>query len=98
MFDYSQIVYAALWGFLIFGEIPDALSFVGYAIIIGAAVFRCIFNSARGQKGRRRKGLIFQESVSRGYALLFFGMFLSLFDNFILTFRFLYDILRSWRR
>ena len=76
VFDYSQIVYAALWGFLVFGEIPDALSFVG----------------------RRRKGLTFQESVSRGYALLFFGIFLSFFDNFILTFRFLYDILRSWRR
>ena len=44
VFDYSQIVYAALWGFLLFGEIPDALSIVGYIIIISAAVFRCIFN------------------------------------------------------
>lgn len=50
VFDYSQIVYAALWGFLIFGEIPDALSFVGYAIIIGAAVFRCIFNLRADKK------------------------------------------------
>ena len=44
VFDYSQIIYAALWGFLLFGEIPDTLSIVGYIIIIGAAVFRCIFN------------------------------------------------------
>ena len=44
MFDYSQIVYAALWGFFLFGELPDALSILGYVIIIGAAVFRCIFN------------------------------------------------------
>ena len=50
VFDYSQIVYAALWGFLVFGEIPDALSFVGYAIIIGAAVFRCIFNLRADKK------------------------------------------------
>lgn len=50
VFDYSQIVYAALWGFLVFGEIPDALSFVGYTIIIGAAVFRCIFNLRADKK------------------------------------------------
>ena len=50
VFDYSQIVYAALWGFLVFGEIPDVLSFVGYAIIIGAAVFRCIFNLRADKK------------------------------------------------
>ena len=44
VFDYSQIVYAALWGFFLFGEIPDAMSIVGYVIIIGAAVFRCLYN------------------------------------------------------
>lgn len=55
VFDYSQIVYAALWGFLVFGEIPDALSFVGYAIIIGAAVFRCIFNLRAEKKAAAEK-------------------------------------------
>ena len=55
VFDYSQIVYAALWGFLVFGEIPDALSFVGYAIIIGAAVFRCIFNLRADKKAAAEK-------------------------------------------
>ena len=44
VFDYSQIVYAALWGFFLFGEVPDAMSIVGYVIIIGAAVFRCLYN------------------------------------------------------
>lgn len=37
VFDYSQVVYAALFGFFLFGEVPDAWSFVGYAIIIGTA-------------------------------------------------------------
>lgn len=37
VFDYSQVVYAAMFGFLLWGEIPDALSFLGYAIIIGTA-------------------------------------------------------------
>ena len=44
VFDYPQIVYAALWGFFLFGEIPDAMSIIGYVIIIGAAVFRCLYN------------------------------------------------------
>ena len=35
--DYSQVVYAAMFGFLLWGEIPDAWSFLGYAIIIGTA-------------------------------------------------------------
>ena len=37
VFDYSQVVYAALFGFILFGEVPDVWSFVGYAIIIGTA-------------------------------------------------------------
>ena len=37
VFDYSQIVYAALFGFFLFGELPDKWSFLGYAIIIGTS-------------------------------------------------------------
>ena len=37
VFDYSQVVFAALWGLLVFGELPDALSVVGYIIIIVTA-------------------------------------------------------------
>ena len=55
VFDYSQILYAALWGFFLFGEVPDALSFVGYVIIIGAAVFRCIFNLRADKKAAAEK-------------------------------------------
>ncbi|MCR5640063.1 MAG: DMT family transporter [Lachnospiraceae bacterium] len=36
VFDYVQIVFAAIFGILFFGEIPDALSIAGY-LIIGAA-------------------------------------------------------------
>ena len=38
VFDYSQVVYAAMFGFLLGGEIPDAWCFRGYAIIIGTAL------------------------------------------------------------
>lgn len=40
VFDYTQVVFAALLGFLFLGQIPDQLSFLGYAIIIGSAVFK----------------------------------------------------------
>lgn len=40
VFDYTQVVFAALLGFLFLDQIPDQLSFLGYAIIIGSAVFK----------------------------------------------------------
>src|SRR5574344_2354839 len=33
IFDYSQILFSSLMGYFAFGQIPDALSFTGYAII-----------------------------------------------------------------
>jgi drug/metabolite transporter (DMT)-like permease len=38
VFDYSQVVFAALLGFLFFGELPDMWSWIGYVIIIGTAI------------------------------------------------------------
>lgn len=38
VFDYSQVLFAALLGFAFFGEIPDVWSFAGYAIIVGTAI------------------------------------------------------------
>lgn len=40
VYDYTQVIFAAIWGFLFFGQIPDAWSVIGYVIIIGAAVYR----------------------------------------------------------
>lgn len=37
VFDYSQILFAALFGFLFLDQIPDYFSIIGYFIIIGAA-------------------------------------------------------------
>ncbi len=38
VYDYSQIIFSTALGFLFFSEIPDGWSFVGYLIIIAAAV------------------------------------------------------------
>ena len=40
VFDYSQVLFAALLGFVVFGEIPDVYSFVGYALIFGTALWK----------------------------------------------------------
>ena len=37
VFDYSQVIYAAAFGIMLFGELPDVWSVIGYAIIIGTA-------------------------------------------------------------
>ena len=38
VYDYSQIIFATALGFLFFREVPDVWSFVGYGVIIAAAV------------------------------------------------------------
>lgn len=45
IYDYSQIIFAALLGFLAMGQIPDGYSFLGYGIIISAALFMFIYNN-----------------------------------------------------
>ena len=44
VFDYMQVIFAAMLGILFLHEVPTALSFVGYAIIITAAVGRWWYN------------------------------------------------------
>lgn len=44
IYDYSQILFATLLGFLLFSEIPDALSFLGYGIIILASLVMFLYN------------------------------------------------------
>ena len=40
VFDYLQVIFAALWGILFLHEVPTVLSIIGYVIIIGVAVIR----------------------------------------------------------
>lgn len=40
VFDYTQVVFAAVLAIFIFEELPEVLSIIGYVIIIGVAVFR----------------------------------------------------------
>ena len=44
VFDYTQVLFAALLGFLFLHQIPDIYSFLGYIIILGAAITKWNYN------------------------------------------------------
>ncbi|MGL5477594.1 MAG: EamA family transporter, partial [Clostridium sp.] len=50
IYDYTQIIFSAIIGFLLFGQIPDYLSFIGYALIIGASLIMFIYNNRLAKK------------------------------------------------
>lgn len=43
VFDYSQVIFASIWGALVFDELPDYLSVIGYVIVISCAVGRWLY-------------------------------------------------------
>ena len=47
VYDYSQVIFSALLGFVLFGDIPDAYSFAGYAIIISMALLSFRHNNRK---------------------------------------------------
>ncbi len=45
VFDYTIVLFAGLLGFCLFDQMPDALSFLGYFIIIGVSIAMFIYNN-----------------------------------------------------
>ena len=43
VFDYTNIIFAAILGFFMFGQIPDVYSFIGYIIICGISIVMFFF-------------------------------------------------------
>lgn len=50
VFDYTQVIFAAILSYFVLGDIPDGLSFVGYAIIIGTAIFKWKYDKDKNEK------------------------------------------------
>ncbi len=50
VYDYSQVIFAALLGFVLFGQIPDLYSSIGYIIICSMAIFMFLYNTGRLKK------------------------------------------------
>lgn len=44
VYDYSQVIFAAITGFILFGQLPDMLSLIGYIIICGISITMFIYN------------------------------------------------------
>lgn len=47
VYDYSQIIFAAVLGFFLFGQVPDMFSFIGYFIICSTAVVMFFYNNRK---------------------------------------------------
>lgn len=58
VFDYSQVIFAALLGFVFLQQIPDYLSVIGYVIIIGSAIFKWNYNLRYEEKYELRRNKI----------------------------------------
>lgn len=50
VFDYSIVLFTAVLGFFILGQIPDRLSYVGYAIIIAGALIVWLYHLRRDKR------------------------------------------------
>ena len=53
VYDYTQVVFAAILGFFIFGDIPDSLSVLGYILICGAGVAMYFYNNRNAHKAEK---------------------------------------------
>ena len=38
-FEYSAMIYAIIWGVMVFGQWPDAMSWLGISLIVGGGLF-----------------------------------------------------------
>ena len=54
VYDYSQLIFATVIGYLLFGQVPDPWCWLGYALIVGAAVTMFLYNNGR-LPGRRER-------------------------------------------
>lgn len=48
VYEYMQVLFATVWGWLLFGQVPDLLSVAGYVVIVGAAVVMFLYNNGAG--------------------------------------------------
>ena len=58
VFDYAQVLFAAVLGFIFLGQIPKALSIVGYVVIIGAAVGNCIYRLHKSKREAKNSEIL----------------------------------------
>lgn len=55
VYDYSQVVFAAITGYFVFGDVPDLLSFIGYIVICAMAIWMFVYNNKTHDKLENQK-------------------------------------------
>ena len=50
VYDYSQLIFSTILGFIVFGQIPDLSSIIGYIIIILMAVLMFFYNNKKSDR------------------------------------------------
>ena len=50
IFDYSQIIFSALLGYVVFKQVPDQLSWIGYIIFLTSAIANFLYNKKQTNK------------------------------------------------
>ena len=58
VFDYTQVLFSAVFGFLLFGQIPDGLSVLGYIVICGVSVLMFFYNRTLESREQARGGKV----------------------------------------
>lgn len=66
VFDYAQVLFAALLGFLFLNQIPKTLSIVGYVVIIGAAVGNFIYRLEKTKRETQKKEILQKNNEESG--------------------------------
>ena len=50
VYDYSQVIFSAIIGMIVFGQMPDILSIAGYIIICAMAVIMFLYNKKSSER------------------------------------------------
>lgn len=58
VFDYAQVLFAAILGFIFLNQIPKTLSLVGYAVIIGAAIGNFVYRLKKSKREIKKQAIL----------------------------------------
>lgn len=53
VYDYTQIIFSTLIGFLVFAQVPNLWNWVGYVLIVGAAIVMFLYNNGKLERRAR---------------------------------------------
>mgnify|MGYP002227891355 FL=1 len=52
IYDYTLVIFAAIWSFLFFGELPDWISILGYVLIFGMSALMFLYNNRHAESAK----------------------------------------------